>query len=634
MKFIKTLLASSISLLLLGTAGCSDNTAQDTQQEDATSFTGLVIDGRVARGFVWVDTDDDGHIDTHEPYAYTDSDGYYGYNPLTNTNYCDDLNNQYCLNTGMVEGDFIIRIAGGVDLSTGEPFDGLMTLHSNTNDAKEVEQQVSEMSGSETSKPDFMPVISPFTSIVGNLSAADKATILNKLGLEDLNADNVEEMLKVDFTDFQVEGDVQESSSKTAKSANRKSAQDLTAEQLVSLDYFANATVYQKTTRTLSNLVFAFFEQRAISISELLSDNVFFGKKLDDAILEFIWEKDHNTTLDGSLLAQISDEDIVYIIKKAFFDIPKVMAIFDNDDYKSAISSTSDAVSSIANLTEEVLRDRGSVGHIKVGLLASQIGYSTLLTKSNDLISTNQFVRENAHDILDDVISTMVSDDFSDAIIDIIDTGRTLDIKQLSDDLADTEKSLADSIANATLAQAPENGEAGIWAQRVLSMSGKSEDGERGRILIFFGGDDTSDKKGDVSICYAYNANNNDEDVKATLIKGTWQELNSRGIVQLNQALISFTIKALKQAPIPAEEIGNVVGLGDETASSDDNFGHFRFVNDGRQELWFSDIAVEDTSDTRDFGLVDATTIPTTPAQCESFAVNGVENALVKNLGF
>ena len=137
-----------------------------------------------------------------------------------------------------------------------------------------------------------------------------------------------------------------------------------------------------------------------------------------------------------------------------------------------------------------------------------------------------------------------------------------------------------------------------------------------------------------MSICYAYNANNNDEDVKATLIKGTWQELNSRGIVQLNQALISFTIKALKQAPIPAEEIGNVVGLGDEAVSADDNFGHFRFVNDGKQELWFSDLAVEDTSDTRDFGLVDATTIPTTPAQCESFAVNGVENALVKNLGF
>jgi hypothetical protein len=381
-------------------------------------------------------------------------------------------------------------------------------------------------------------------------------------------------------------------------------------------------------------LVFAFFEQRAISISELLSDNVFFGKKLDDAILEFIWEKDHNTTLDGSLLAQISDDDIVYIIKKAFFDIPEVMAIFDNDDYKSAMSSTSDAVSSIADLTEQVLRDRGSVGHIKVGLLASQIGYSTLLTKSNDLISTNQLVRENAHDILDDVITTIVSEDFSNAILDVLDESRTLDIKQLSDDLANTEKSLADAIANATLAQAPENGEAGIWAQRVLSMSGKSEEGERGRILIFFGGDEASDKKGDVSICYAYNANDNDDDVTATLIKGTWQELNSRGIVQLNQDLISFTIKALKQAPIPAEELGNVVGLGDEAVSADDNFGHFRFVNDGKQELWFSDLAVEDTSDTRDFGLVEASTIPTKSAECESFAVNGVDNALLKNLGF
>ena len=167
-------------------------------------------------------------------------------------------------------------------------------------------------------------------------------------------------------------------------------------------------------------------------------------------------------------------------------------------------------------------------------------------------------------------------------------------------------------------------------------MSGKSEDGERGRVIFFFDGEQESSTEGDVSICYAYNANDNDDDITAVLLTGTWQELNARGIVQINNGLVSFTVKALKQAPIPETEYGSFLGLGDTLVSPDSttNYGHLRFVNDGKQEVWFSDITVKDTTDTRDFGLVEAASIPTTPAQCESYVVNGVENALSKNLGF
>ena len=288
MKFIKTLLASSISLLLLGAAGCSDNTTQDTQQEDATSFTGLVIDGRIARGFVWIDTDDDGIIDTHEPYAYTDQNGYFSYSPLTNTDYCEDVNHQYCLKTGMVEGDFIIRIAGGVDLSTGEPFYGVMKLQGNTNDAKEVEQQVLEITTSSDSKPGFLPVISPLTTLVGSLTDAEKAELLTKIGITDVDEFNVEDLLKLDFTDFTEEVDNESTASAKSHTRLKGAASQQT---LTNINTFASAVQYQKNVDTITALFEGYLENQGIDLSTDEDGNTGIGSLsglVSEALNEYI----------------------------------------------------------------------------------------------------------------------------------------------------------------------------------------------------------------------------------------------------------------------------------------------------------------------------------------------------------
>src|SRR5690606_22148073 len=106
-------------------------------------LSGLVVDGRIAGGKVWADMNNNGQIDSFEPYAYTDSDGYYSYNPLTNTNYCtlpviSDEYQRYCLIYGSSIDAIVLRIKGGTDLTTGEPLKGAMAMSTTISSSSQI----------------------------------------------------------------------------------------------------------------------------------------------------------------------------------------------------------------------------------------------------------------------------------------------------------------------------------------------------------------------------------------------------------------------------------------------------------------------------------------------------------------
>lgn len=128
--FLTLTLAASLTL-----AGCNVEPQDGTGSDNRTGLNGLAVDGRVAGGKVWADMNNNNRIDDFEPYAYTDSDGYYSYNPLTNTNYCalpviSDEYQRYCLIYGSSVDSIVIRIKGGTDLSTGERLKGVMAMSS------------------------------------------------------------------------------------------------------------------------------------------------------------------------------------------------------------------------------------------------------------------------------------------------------------------------------------------------------------------------------------------------------------------------------------------------------------------------------------------------------------------------
>lgn len=162
------------SLLAVMISACG-GTGQDSNSPQTTSqtFSGLAIDGNLARATVFVDSNNNGTRDPWETFAFTDNEGYFSYNPNTDTNYCTSTasaqESQYCLRTVTRLDNLVIRVDGGYDILTGEPFMGQMSRRLTTE-----EQESNDIS-----------VISPVTSLLSNIeSTTEQASLLSSLGLE------------------------------------------------------------------------------------------------------------------------------------------------------------------------------------------------------------------------------------------------------------------------------------------------------------------------------------------------------------------------------------------------------------------------------------------------------------------
>ncbi len=155
-------------------------TGQDIGKRQAFSqtFQGVAVDGYVARSLVFLDYDNNGTRDPWEPSAFTDNDGYYSYNPKTNTNYCrvnaPASEQIYCLVSTRPIDNAVIRVDGGYDVLTGEPFLGQMSRR----------QSVSQNQDTVES------VVSPLTSLLTNLSTSEERTrVLASLDISESDLD-------------------------------------------------------------------------------------------------------------------------------------------------------------------------------------------------------------------------------------------------------------------------------------------------------------------------------------------------------------------------------------------------------------------------------------------------------------
>lgn len=142
-----------------------------------TQISGLALDGGVARATVYFDTNNNARRDPWEDHAFTDDDGYYSYNPLTNINYCSEdaltQEKNYCLKSASALGEVIIRVENGYDISTGEPFIGQLSRRVNTDlfdDHTLVNQSL---------------IISPLTSLVSGITDESTQLLFEKLDIDE-----------------------------------------------------------------------------------------------------------------------------------------------------------------------------------------------------------------------------------------------------------------------------------------------------------------------------------------------------------------------------------------------------------------------------------------------------------------
>ncbi len=153
-----------------------DNGTESTFNQE---FSGLAIDGYLARSLVFLDTNNDGTRNAWEPFAFTDDEGYFSFNPNTNVDYCRENASvseaEFCLRTNSERTDLVIRIDGGYDVLTGEPLLGQLSRRINNTSTNNVNSVI----------------ISPVSSLVANLSTEQSSRVLQNLGLtsDDLDVD-------------------------------------------------------------------------------------------------------------------------------------------------------------------------------------------------------------------------------------------------------------------------------------------------------------------------------------------------------------------------------------------------------------------------------------------------------------
>lgn len=184
--FSKTSIALCVASTFLLTACGSEDQDKGIVSDSELVFGGRAIDGHIARATVYLDRNNNSTRDPWESFAFTDDDGYYSFNPKTNTDYCapeaSDQEKTYCLKAkvGASISNVVVRVDGGYDVTTGEPFIGQMSRRVSTDENQDGTTDV---------------LISPLTSLLTNISDDDNdddiRNVLASLGLErsDLDVD-------------------------------------------------------------------------------------------------------------------------------------------------------------------------------------------------------------------------------------------------------------------------------------------------------------------------------------------------------------------------------------------------------------------------------------------------------------
>ncbi|VUD56445.1 hypothetical protein TDB9533_02100 [Thalassocella blandensis] len=173
-KRVGCLFLSTALLSACGGTGQDDGSVSEFEQR----FGGLALDGNVARATVYIDSNNDGRRNSWESFAFTDDEGFYSVNPNSGVDYCADTatenQRQYCLRTSIKYSDLVIRIEGGYDVITGEPFLQQMSRRLQLNTDADVSDTL----------------VTPLTTLVTDVTdSSDRNFLLQSVGISESDLD-------------------------------------------------------------------------------------------------------------------------------------------------------------------------------------------------------------------------------------------------------------------------------------------------------------------------------------------------------------------------------------------------------------------------------------------------------------
>lgn len=304
----RTIIPAALLLITSGITACGGSGQDEGRVEHySQTIQGVAIDGHLARSMVFADFDNNGTRDPWEPYAFTDDDGYFSVNPKTGINYCDHPDDAglavHCLSLDRSTDQLILRVDGGYDTLTGEPFLG----------------QLSRRLTRQDSSPTTAAVITPLTTLISSLKTeAEQDFVLTNIGIQrsDLDIEYVDpETLRVDNRLFN-------KALKLQKSVTILSdrIEDIYTEigEAVGTPNDVSAIVYGNLARLMSAnslpledaLVRADLLQQVLESSEQQVQQIYERRELDSPRSEHLenrLQQYQNSTTEIAMLNQVTD---------------------------------------------------------------------------------------------------------------------------------------------------------------------------------------------------------------------------------------------------------------------------------------------------------------------------------------
>lgn len=547
---------------IIGLSGCG-GTGQDEGSPSGFTqqFSGLVIDGYLARTTVFIDSNNNGTRDAWEARAFTDNDGYYSYNPITDTDYCAENASaeqaQYCLVANIEYSEVVIRVDSGYDVTTGEPFLGQMSRRVNAS----VEEDVNDS------------IISPITSLLTSVDTeAERSTLLTSLGIG-------EDDLDVDYFNTDGVGSVNAPLLNTALKIHKVVA--VLSDRLT--DTYDEIGEDFGTPNDASSAVYPNLAEQIISS----------GASLDVAL-------SNETTLVSALDAAESSLREVYERKE--FDLPADMGSVSSPDAFERVVEVASEFSAVVN----TLIDVNDTDFSQSDATGSVRALESLVIKTvNERSNISDASIENAINFLNgDETTTLLG---------------TL-LASLSLDSADVNALSLNDFSGADFDSAEEISEAASLAEGVspfdrvggmqlkvsdLDLGDRPTNSDDSEVELYFNGE-VGDVDGSFQACVKH-IDGADEtagtlgegNTRGELVEGFWSLLGAReGDVESFSLLITLTfLGTTYQAimkPAGMETIDNI------------EYRRIRFDNDGELNVWHS----ED-------GFTEITTIPSTNEACQ-----------------
>ena len=605
-------------------------------KDTSTPIAGLAMDGFIANGLVWIDIKDNDSVDGTEPTAYTDSQGYFSYNPNTGVNYCEAEKphlQQYCLKTGLTQGNVEVKVAKGIKVLSGVPFRNVLSTTVNLPSAlgnfnKLVELGAKPASDSQQWQQQVdnaLVALSPLGTVAHYLpDNTDVLAALSILGINFYVDASAAELMQMNYVEGVLLRTPQAYELLTANVlistlVNSLSGTYDLAFENVDLGYdgypiSAADSVYKGLAATLSTtfetqsggvLPASEKHQWASQVTLLTSEQMLLDEQFINAyrasVAAFI-ESDM-LPLGSTISNQVELENIA-----------------QNNALTEFMSARIDLVNNLPRI--RVLRN-------PLSLNVKSLAVSSLIDPVDMIDNMGTPSRQNISQVSERVkqtIRALINSINSDAAIDEFDrifnpsqiAGETSGNESIDVDLQAIANAIQGNISNISelpsgsgFALASVDNSSSIFSNKQLSLSGVQDAGEQGQVVVFFEGE-PQDNSGPLIMCIAYrNVDDASDNIRAQRFAGSWNIIgdnqNRLSLLAEGFSLQMNIVGETRGSDIPSEQ--QIVSL---TRNPNELYGKFRFTLNEDSATWHSD----NTSISQSYGLLSTSSTPSNDADC------------------